>query len=256
MNIIPIIVSAALILGSLAGYNAVNAASDVRILASTAISDALRDLAPEIEHATGHKVVMEFGPATGVKRKIEAGEKFDITIVTPVMITDFEKQGKIAPGSRTDIARSGYGVAIRAGAARPDISTAAAFRQTLLDAKSIMYNKEGQSGIYMTSLLERLGIAEQVRPRAILKTVAGPVAEDIANGVAELGFQSISEILPIKGAELLGPLPPELQGYTVLTAGIAADAQDPVAAKEIIKFLTTPAATEIMKKRGMEPMVR
>lgn len=256
MNILPIIVSAVFIISSFVGQGTAQATTEVHVLSSTALGEVLQELAPEFERASGHALAMEFDSSTGVKRKVEAGAKFDVAIVPPALITDLARQGKLTPGSGTEIARAGYGVAIRAGAPRPDISTTAAFRQTLLNAKSIIYNKEGQSGIHMAGVMERLGIAEQMRSRTILKLTAGPVADNVAKGEAELGFQSISEILSIKSAELLGPLPPELQNYTVLAAGVAASTQMGTAAQDLIRFLRTPTATQVMKKHGMEPSVR
>ena len=256
MKIFPIAVAAALMLTSIAGAAVALAATEIRIVSSSGLKEVMLDLAPEFERTTGHKLVMEFDSSAGVKRKVEAGANFDIVFVTPPMIADLARQGKLAPGSGTEIARVGLGAAIRAGAPRPDIGTTEAFRQTLLNAKSIMHNKEGQSGIYMSALLERLGIAEQIRPRIILKTVAGPVAENIARGEAELGFQLISEIVTVKGAELLGPLPSALQTFVVFAAAFAAGMRDPAAANELLRFLATPTSAQVMKKYGMESLAR
>ena len=258
MRILWLIVTAVCILAGLPGGNGAQAASDIRLLSSTALNEIMQVLAPQFTRATGHTLVMEFESSTVVKRKIEAGAKFDIAIATPVMIADLARQGKLTVGP--EIARGGFGVAIRAGAARPDISTTAAFRATVLGAKSIIYSKDGQSGQHMVSVLERLGIAEQMRPRIVERMTSGPVAENVARGEAELGFQSISEILSAKGAELLGPLPAELQGYITLAAGLVVDPQgDPqrgAATQDLWRFLATPAAAEVMKKYGMESLAR
>jgi molybdate transport system substrate-binding protein len=239
-----------------ASYGGAVCAADLNVLSSSALAEVLNELTPKFERTSGQKVVTQFESSTGVKRMVEAGTGFDVAIVTPRMIDELSQQGKIVPGSATEVARTGYGVAIRSGAAKPDISTVAAFRQTLLDAKSITYNKDGQSGIHMAAVIARLGIADQMRGRTILKLVAGPVAEDVANGAAELGFQAISEILPVKGVELLGPLPGELQAYTVLTAGVATASANPTAAQSFVDFLRSPSAARVMAKRGLETSKR
>jgi molybdate transport system substrate-binding protein len=255
MKLLSIAVSAAMLV-TVAVRPGTSQTAEIRVLSSTALADVLRERGPVFELSTGHKLVIELDTSTGVKRKIEAGARLDIAIATPLMIADLARQGKLTPGQGTGIAQVGYGVAIRAGAPRPDISSTDAFRETLLAAKSVMYNKEGQSGIHMAAVMQRLGIEKEMRSRTIQKTVSGPVAADIANGEAELGFQSIAEILPVQGAELLGPLPPELQAFTQLAAGIAADSTVEEVARQFIVFLTTPESVQVMKKYGMEPMRR
>lgn len=250
MKILKFCIFAAFLVANTVGGVAVRAA-DLRVLSSSALAEVLQELAPEFERTSGQELITKFETSTGIKRMIEAGTVFDVAIVTPRMIDELSQHRMILVGSGTEVARTGYGVAIRSGAAKPDISTVAAFRQTLLNAKSITYNKDGQSGIHMAAVLARLGIADELRPRTILKQVAGPVAEDVANGVAELGFQSISEILPVKGAELVGPLPGELQAYTVLTAGVAVASANQTAARNFIGFLLSPSVAEVMAKHGL-----
>jgi len=243
-------------LASPLGQGGTAIAAEIKILSSNGLKEVLQDLAPEFSRTTGHKLSMVFDSSAGAKRRIEGGEAFDVALVTPPMIADLVKQGKIVAGTSADIARTGLGVAIRAGAAKPDISTVDAFKRTLLDAKSVAYNKEGQSGIYMAGLMDRLGIAEQMKAKTKLRSVPGPVAEDIAKGEAELGFQLISEILSVRGAELLGPLPSELQTFVVLTSGIAAGTKEAAPARELIKFLAAPDAAQVMKAHGMESLAR
>jgi molybdate transport system substrate-binding protein len=214
---------------------------------------ALEELKPQFEGATQHKLTLAFGTAVPLKRQIEAGETFDVVILTPALVEDLVKQGKVAPGTQSDVAKAGIGVAGRAGAVKPDIGTAEAFRRALLNAKSIVYSKEGQSGTYMASLIERLGIAAEMKPKTVLETRSGHSAIAVVEGKAELGFALISEILPVSGAELVGPLPAELQNYVVFTAGISPSAQDAEAARAFINFFTTPSALPVLKSKGMEP---
>lgn len=236
------------------GPGAARAQPSVAVIASSALGEILQELAPEFERTTGHKLTLEFDSSNGVKKKIEAGATFDVAIVTPAMILDLSREGKLTAGPGTQIARAGYGVAIRAGAARPDIGTTEAFRQALLDAKSVIYNTEGQSGIYIASMMERLGIAEQMRPKTTLRTTGGSVAENVARGEVELGFQSMSEILSVRGAELLGPLPAELQRYTLLVAGLAPGKADDRASRDFIRFMGSVISIETMKKHGVEAL--
>ena len=253
MKVSTVVASAAFLIGCLIGQTAAHA-TDIRILSSTGLEEVFKDLAPAFERTAGHKLLMEFDVSVGVKRKAEAGARFDVAFATPQVIDDLARQAKVEPG--TDIARVGLGVAIRAGSARPDISTTAAFRETLLRAGSIMYSKDGQGGLYMAALMERLGIADQVRAKTRLNTVAGSVAESVARGEAELGFQLISEILAVQGVQLLGPLPPELQTFVVLRAGIAVGSPNPEASKALVQFLGTPAAADAFRKHGMESLAR
>jgi molybdate transport system substrate-binding protein len=228
-------------------------AAEIKVISSVGVRAALEELKPQFEGATQHKLTLAFGTAVPLKRQIEAGETFDVVILTPALVEDLVKQGKVAPGTQSDVAKAGIGVAGRAGAVKPHIGTAEAFRRALLNAKSIVYSKEGQSGTYMASLIERLGIAAEMKPKTVLETRSGHSAIAVVEGKAELGFALISEILPVSGAELVGPLPAELQNYVVFTAGISPSAQDAEAARAFINFFTTPSALPVLKSKGMEP---
>ena len=228
-------------------------AAEIKVISSVGVRAALEELKPQFEGATQHKLTLAFGTAVPLKRQIEAGETFDVVILTPALVEDLVKQGKVAPGTQSDVAKAGIGVAGRAGAVKPDIGTAEAFRRALLNAKSIVYSKEGQSGTYMASLIERLGIAAEMKPKTVLETRSGHSAIAVVEGKAELGFALISEILPVSGAELVGPLPAELQNYVVFTAGISPSARDAEAARAFINFFTTPSALPVLKSKGMEP---
>jgi molybdate transport system substrate-binding protein len=242
-------------LGPTAG-TAVAGAAEIKVLSTVALKAALdEELLPQFERSAENKVIIKYDAAAALKKQIDGGEAFDVAILTPALIDDLIKQSKIETGSRTNLARTGVGIAIRQGAAKPDISTAEAFKRALLNAKSIAYGDPalgGASSVYFANLLQRLGIAEEVKAKTKL-TASGESARPVAAGEAELGIGQISEIVPVRGAELLGPFPAELQVYTAFTAGVAANAKDAAAAKSLIKFLTAPAAAQILKARGLEP---
>jgi molybdate transport system substrate-binding protein len=227
------------------------AAAEIKVISSVGVKTVLEELAPQFERASEHEVKISFGTAVPLKRQIDAGETFDVVILTPALV--LAKQGKIAPGSASNVAKSGIGVAIRQGAPKPDIGSTDAFKKTVLAARMIAYSKEGQSGAVMARLMERLGIAEEMKAKTILETRSGGVALNVVEGKADLAFNLISEILPIAGAELAGPLPAELQSYVVFAAGIGATTKETEAAKAFINFLKAPAAVPVLKTKGMEP---
>jgi molybdate transport system substrate-binding protein len=228
-------------------------AAEVKVLASNAVKTALEELAPQFEKANEHKLAVTFNAAAALKTEIEKGTQFDLAILTAPALDDLIKQGKLVPATRADIARSGAGVAIKKGAPKPDISTTEAFKRTLLDAKSIGYVEQGATGIYLKGLLERLGIADQLKAKTKLLPPSNPAAHAVANGEVEIGMTQISEILPYAGAELVGPLPAAIQLHTVFPAAVGSAAKEPDAAKALIKFLQTPAATAVLKAKGLEP---
>jgi len=211
------------------------------------------DVAPEFERATGHNLNLTFGLAAAFKQRIEAGESFDVVVLVPRLLDDVVKQGKVAADTRAVIARAGAGLAIRAGAPRPDIKTPEAFKAALINAKSIAYAKAGQSGVYFVGLLDRLGIADAVKQKSLAQATGVEIGAAVARGDAELGVLPVSEILPTKGVELLGPFPTALQGYVVMEAGVGAAAKDPAAAAALVKFLKSPEHFPVIKQKGMEP---
>lgn len=248
--------SALVLVSALAGATP-SAASEIKVLSTVALKAALdEDLLPQLARSVEHKVTIRYDAAAALKKAIDGGESFDLAILVPGGIDDLIKQGKVEASSRTDLARVGVGVAVRTGAAKPDISTADAFKRTLLDAKSIAYGDPalgGASSVYFANLLQRLGIAEEMKPKTKL-TPSGEGAKAVADGAAELGVGQISEIVPVRGAELAGPFPAEYQVYTVFTAGVAAKPTDAAATRSLLKFLTTPAAAQVFKARGLDPM--
>lgn len=228
------------------------AAADIKVLSSIGLKEVMGEAGPAFERVSGHKLSISYDVAAALKRRIEGGETFDVAILSDTAVSDLMKQGRIVGGTEADIARTGIGLAIRAGAARPNIGTTEAFKQTLLSAKSIGSSKEGWSGVIFEKIIQRLGIADEVKPKIKFVT-SGYVAEIVANGDAELAVHLVSEILPVRGAELLGPFPADVQAYFVLTAGLSSAPLEAGAAKELINFLKSPAAVPVVKAKGMEP---
>jgi molybdate transport system substrate-binding protein len=229
------------------------AAAEVKVLTAGAMRGVLEALLPEFEKATGHKVTLDNATAGTLAKRIAGGEAFDLAIITPAVIDEAAGAGKIA-GPRVDLAKVGIGVAVKEGAPAPDISTVEAFRQALLAAKSVAYidpKAGGSSGIYFDGLIDRLGIGAEVRAKARLKA-GGAVADLVVSGEAELAVHQISEILPVKGARLVGPLPAPVQNATVYSAGLSATARDPAAAKALLDHLAGAAAGAVLNAKGME----
>ena len=227
-------------------------AAEIKVLGARAVQTVWNEIGPEFERTTGHKVkiIVDLGPV--FKRQIDAGETFDVAIFWASMIDELIKEGKIIAGTRTNFARLGIGIEVRAGAPKPDISSVEAFKRALLNAKSIAYLKEGASGVYLAGLLNRLGIAEAIKSK-VTRPETDIVSELVAKGDVELGMVVITQILTTPGVELVGPLPPELQSYMVFTAGVSANSKAPDAARALIKFLTGPTAIPVIKSQGMEP---
>jgi molybdate transport system substrate-binding protein len=228
-------------------------AAEIRALVSNALKSTMEEAVPQFEKASGHKLTVTFGAAAELKDSIEKGTPVDVAILTTATTDDLVKEGKLVGAGRVDIARAGAGVAARKGAPKPDISTTAGFKQALLDAKSIAYVGAGATAPYIKSLFDRLGIADQVQSKLKVQPTSNPAAKAVANGEAELGITQISEILPYAGAELVGPLPPELQLYTVYPAALAADTKEAEAAKALIKFLMSADTIAVLKSKGLSP---
>ena len=227
-------------------------AAEIKVLASNGVKEALNELAPAFERATKHKLAISYGLAAALKRQIEGGERFDLAILPAAALNDLAKQGKVDPLGRAAIARSGVGIGIKKGARRPDIRTEQALRRTLLAADSITWAKEGQSGIYFAELLKRIGIAERMKGKIVPASSGVEVGQLVASGKVQLGVILINELMAAPGVEVLGPLPPELQNYTVFHAGVGVGSKDSSAAKALIKFLTTPAAGAVFRAKGQE----
>jgi molybdate transport system substrate-binding protein len=230
-------------------------AAEVKVLTSGAFRPVVLALAPEFERQTGDTVAVATDTAGGVLRRVEAGEGFDLVVLTPAGLAELAAKGKVAAGTATDLARVGIGVAVKTGAPRPDIGSVDAFRRALLDAPSIAYIDPaagGSSGIYIAQLLQRLGIADAIRAKAVL-VQGGLVAERVASGEAAIGLQQISELLAVPGVVLVGPLPSEIQSYTIYAGGIGAAAQQPEVARMLLALLTGDGARRVLAEKGMEP---
>jgi molybdate transport system substrate-binding protein len=233
-------------------------AAGIKVVTSGAFTAAYLELVPEYENATHNKVTTEFGPSMGTTHnaipiRLERGEAIDVVIMAAPALADLIKQGKVRADSRVDLVRSRIGMAVKAGAPKPDISTVDALKRTLLAAKSIAYS-DSASGVYLsTELFPKLGVAEQIRGKS-RKIEADPVGGVVATGEFEIGFQQISELRPVKGIEIVGELPPGAQRVTVFAAGIPVTAKNRGAAKALIQWLASPANYAAIKNSGLEPV--
>jgi molybdate transport system substrate-binding protein len=226
--------------------------AELKIFGSRVTKMIVEEVGPQFERATGHHLTVVSDVAAVMKRRIEAGEPFDLAVLVNFQADQLVKQGKLLNDTRSDIMKAGIGVAVRRGAPMPDIGTVEAFRQTLLAAKSIIYLKEGASTIYLDRLFARMGIAEALRSKTI-KPETESVSEAVASGDVELGMIVIPNILSVPGAQLVGPLPEEIQSYIVFTAAVAASSPNQQAARDLIAFLKSPAAIAAIKAKGMSP---
>jgi len=232
-------------------------ADEIKVVTSGAFTAAYLELVPEYERATHNKLVTEFGPSMGTTHnaipiRLERGEQIDVVIMAAPALAELIKRGKVRADSCVDLVQSKIGVAVKAGAPRPDISTLDALKRALLAAKSIAYS-DSASGVYLsTELFPKLGIADQIKGKS-KKIEADPVGGVVATGEFEIGFQQISELLPVKGIDIVGELPPGAQRVTIFSAGIPATAKHPDAAKALIEWLASPVAYPAIKKSGLEP---
>ena len=227
-------------------------AAELKVLSTQATEDTYRELVPQFEKATGHKVATIFTGTLDAQKRLAAGENYDMIIMASPAIDAQIKAGKVVSGSRVDLAKSGVGLAVPKGAPKPDISTTEALKKTLLAAKSIGYST-GPSGVYMISLFEKLGLMDQVKPKLKQTPTGVFVGTIIANREVEVGFQQVSEVGNFPGVDYVGPLPADVQQMTVFSSGIVVDAKEAEPARTLVKFLTTPEAGAAFRKRGMEP---
>lgn len=225
-------------------------AAELTLVASNAINAVLDEVVPEFERSSGHKVTMRLGVASALRKEIEGGAAFDVTILVG-NLNALVKQGKVMAGTPAALGRSGYGLAVRQGAPKPDIATTEAFKRAMLNAKSIGYTEGGGSGAYFVGLLKRLGIAEAMAPKLRPGT---NMQAAVARGEVEMTVNGIVPILRAPGIELVGPLPPELQSYSEFHAGVAAASKNMDAAKALLAFLKSPASIAVFNKRGVEPL--
>ena len=226
-------------------------AGEIKVWTARAIATVLAEIGPQFERETGHKLIISSDLPTAFTRRANAGEPFDILISGSSPVDEWIKDGKLIGETRTDIARSGIGVEVRAGARKPDISSVEAFKRALLDAKSIAYLRVG-SGIYVEGLLQRLGIAEAIKSK-VTRPETDIVSELVAKGEVELGLVVITQILTTPGVAYVGPLPPEIQSHVVFTAGVSAKSTAQNEAKQLIEFLKGPTVIPVIRAQGMEP---
>ena len=229
-------------------------AAEIKLLSASALHPVIDALIPDFEKSSGHKVTVAYGTAGAVADRVQKSEAADIVISSVPMIDRLQAQGKVVAGDRVIIAKVGVGAFVRKGAAKPDLSSADAFKRSMLAAKSIAYPDPaggGASGIYVASLLERLGIAAEMKPKTKLSTL-GTLYASVASGEVEIGFNQVSEILAQPTVELAGPLPPAIQNYTQFAPGIVTGSSQADAARALVTFLYSPAAKTVLKAKGFE----
>jgi molybdate transport system substrate-binding protein len=233
---------------------AIAQAADLKVLTAGAFKPVLVALQPEFEKQTGHRLLIENDTAGGLQKRIAAGEAFDVLIITPAALTQLTQQGKLLEGSAKRLARVAIGVAVKKGDPLPDVSSVANFQRALLAARAVAYidpASGGSSGIYLSGLFEQWGLKERINAKAVLAP-GGLVAERLVNGQADLAVHQISEILAVPGATLVGPIPSEIQNYTVYSGAISSISAQAAAAKQLIEALSSPAAAALLQSKGME----
>lgn len=229
----------------------VSVASEIKVL-SIPLKGPLDQIGPQFEQATGHKLAVKYAPAAPLRNQIDTGEPFDVILIFPTVVDEFIRQGKVAAGTRMDIGRAGLGVAVKKGASKPDLRTTEAFKRTLLASTSIVYAAQGPSGMHLMRVLDRLGIATEVKPKLKPMNAGSLVVGPVARGEIEIGIVSIPFILADPGVELAGPLPRELQDYVQYSSGIGAAVQDRNAARAFVGYFRHPGAIEVLKAHGLE----
>lgn len=222
---------------------------EIKVLSSLAHREAYLELVPQFEKTNDHKVSTTWAGTSDIMKRLGGGEIFDLVIVSSTSVDELIKQDKVA--GRVDLAKTGIGVAIRAGAPKPDIGSTDALKRALLAAKTVGYST-GPSGVYLVKLFERMGIADQVKAKTRQVPSGGTVGPIIASGEAEIGFQQVSELVHVPGVEFVGPLPPEVQHVTVFSCAIHTAAKNPAAAKDLVKHLTAKSADAVFKKHGLD----
>jgi molybdate transport system substrate-binding protein len=248
----PLLAAAASIFAATLVLPPVAEAVELKVIAGGSMTASLNALAPEFEKATGHKLVTHFDSTPNIITRVTSGTPFDVVVVPVDVFKDAAAKARFAPGPTIDIARVGYGVIVRAGAPKPDIATPEAFKQTLLNAPSVAFLPASAAGAYVLKTFERLGIADAMKTKTKAQTATGEIAQAVAKGDAEVGV-FLTNVLIAPGVDLVGPFPADLQQELVFTAAVAADTKESDAAKALIDYLKTPAATAVIKAKGMTP---
>lgn len=226
--------------------------SEITVMLSAAFKEAYVELVPQFEGATGDKVVTTWAPSVQIMQRMKDGETVDLVIVSAPSIDELRKCGLVAADGRTDLATCGVGVAVKAGAKRPDVSSGEALKRAVLAARSIVYS-HGPSGVYLARLFERMGIAGEIEGK-VTRVQGEPAGAVVARGEAELGFQQVCELLPVPGIDLVGPLSADVQEITTFSSGVHARAKNSDGARALVKFLKAPAAAPVIKAKGMDPV--
>lgn len=235
-----------------------SSATEIKVMTSGGFTAAYKQLVPEYERATGNTVASAYGASQGgapdsIPSRLDRGEAVDIVILAAPALDKLIAKGQVKAGSRVDLVDSKIGMSVRAGAPKPDISTVEALKRTLLDAKSIAYSASASGTYIANELYQKLGVLDQVKDKS-QRVVSIRVGTVVARGDAEIGFQQVSELLPIPGTDFVGVLPPEVQKVTTFSAGIATNSKNPEAAQDLIRFFKSPAAAPIISKTGLEPL--
>jgi molybdate transport system substrate-binding protein len=225
--------------------------AEIAVVSTTSLKATLDKLGPGFERASGQRLRVTYGTSAPLRRQIEAGLVFDLAILVPATVDALIEDGKVAADTRVDIARSAVGVAVRAGAAKPEVGSAEGFRRALLEAKSISYSGEGASGRHFTDLIDRMGIAAEVTPK-LVPLPSGEAVAPVARGEVEMAVITLANIVGVSGVEIAGRLPRDMQHYTVYTAGVAAAARNADGARALIALIMAPQATPVIEAEGME----
>ena len=227
-------------------------ASKISIISSMATRQLLADLVAEFQRTSAQQVAVESVGGVDAARRVQAGEAFDMVVLAANAIGQLTEAGKIVPGSRVDLVRSGVAIAMRSGAARPDVGSEEAVKQAVLKARSLSYST-GPSGVHLIKLFERWGIADEIKPRIVQAPPGVPVGSLVASGEVELGFQQLSELIHLEGIDMLGPLPPAIQIITTFSAGLSVTSTQAEAVRTLLDFMVSPAARDTMLRNGMDP---
>ena len=228
-------------------------AAEVKFFHPAALKAIMDALGPQFQKETGHTLAATVDAPAALKRRIDAGEAFDVAVLNPNQIDDLITSGKVISATRVDFARAGVGVGVRAGAPQPDISTVEAFKNTLLKAKSVVYVQEGPSAVHFAKMLAQMGIADEMKSK-LRPMRAGFTAQPVAKGEAELVVVNMASILGASGVDLVGPVPAELQAWIIFTTGVSSGAAHPEPSRALAQYLTTPSAAAVIKAKGMEPL--
>ena len=228
-------------------------AAEIKVLAGSAIQPVMNTIIPEFERQSGHRLIFDYGTVGGMAQRVQRGEKADMAVVSGPQMDALVKDGKVLPQTRLDLGKTGVGVFVRKGDPKPDISTVESFKRAMLGAKSIGYNDPAAGApvsIYLIGLFERLGIASQMAPKTVAFKDRAERFGAVARGDVEIGFNQISEIIAVPEVDLVGPLPDEIQNYTVLSMGVVSSGEHPDAARALLKYLSTPQVVAIIRSRG------